>query len=449
LENDALTLPPYALAVLRLLEQEGFEAWLVGGFVRDSLMGRAAADIDIATSAPWQASQALFEQAGLATFETGVAHGTLSVLAGGHTLEVTTFRADGAYSDARHPDEVTFIESIAQDLARRDFTANAIAFHPERGLLDPFGGCDDIARKVLRAVGDPQERFAEDALRILRAVRFASQLGFSIEGETFAAMLAQKGLLGSVAAERVRHELDAFVCGPAVHDALMGCIDIVGQVIGELLPLRGFDQRTPYHIYDVLEHTAYCMENTPATPLVRWAALFHDTGKPEAFSTDKAGVGHFYGHAEASTRIAREAMRRLKFPNALADDVATLVEYHDVIFAATHKSVKRRLRKLGGRTDLLFALAALKRGDALAQAPGSRKRLDLANEIEATLRDIVEAQEAFSLSALAIDGDDLQALGIPPGPQIGRLLDAALSAVIDEEVANDKAALTAFLLPRP
>ena len=453
LDKNALILPPYVLSALTLLEKAGFEAWCVGGFVRDSLMGRAVADVDIASSAPWEKAQAVFEAAGFKTIETGIKHGTLTVVMAPELLEVTTYRSDGTYSDRRHPDSVSFVTSIEEDLARRDFTINAMAYHPDRGFLDPYGGRDDIASKTVRAVGEPQARFAEDALRILRAVRFSSQLGFAVEKATFEAMLAHKALLDYVAKERVFHELNAFVCGQAVDDALMRCIDVIGQVVPEALPMKGFDQKTPYHIFDVLEHTALCMANTTPSPLVRWAAFFHDIGKPAAFFTDEAGIGHFFGHGKIGAEAARKAMSRLRFPSALARDVSLLVEHHDAVFEATPRSVKRMLQKLGGKPDLFYALTDLKRGDAAAQAPQCHYRIGLADEADKALGAILEAQEAFSLRDLAIKGDDVIALGVPPGPSVGTLLKKALAAVIDEKVANEKAALKTYLketlIPHP
>ncbi|MCL1798843.1 MAG: HD domain-containing protein [Eggerthellaceae bacterium] len=443
-----IPLPSPALTLLSLLEGAGFEAWCVGGFVRDALIGRKAGDIDIASSAPWDKAQALFEAQGLKTFETGVKHGTLTVLVGSDALEVTTFRTDGTYTDGRRPDSVTFVESIEEDLARRDFTMNAIAYHPERGLFDPQGGQRDIEARVIRAVGEARTRFAEDALRILRGVRFASQLGFSLEEATRKAMVEQRGLLEIVAAERVSHELGALICGAFVRDTLLAHTDIIGQVLPELLPMKGFDQKTPYHVFDVLEHTACCMENTRPCALVRWAALFHDSGKPAAFFTDDAGVGHFYGHAKISVTIAQTAMRRLRLPRALVSDVLLLVEHHDDILAATPKSVKRMLRKLGGRPEMFFALTELKRGDAAAQAPHCRHRVGLAHELDAVLEAVLEAGEVFSLHDLAIDGKDLKALGIPPGPLYKELLEGALESVLSGQVPNEKPSLIASIQGR-
>jgi len=451
-EKETITLPACALGALSLLEKAGYEAWCVGGFVRDSIMGRPVSDIDIATSALWQEVQTVFESAGLRTHETGISHGTITVMVEGEPIEITTYRNDGEYSDCRRPDEVSFVKTIEEDLARRDFTINAIAYHPERGFCDPYGGRSDIAAQIIRAVGKPQMRFGEDALRILRAVRFSAQLGFSIEEVTFEAMRTQKTLLARIAKERVFHELDAFVCGKAVEAALIESIEVIEEVIPELSPLKGFDQKTPYHIYDVLKHTAVCMQNTPPVPLVRWAALFHDIGKPASFSVDEAGVGHFYGHAKVSTKIAKEIMSRLRFPLALKAEIATLVTYHDYVFASTPKAVKRMLQKLGGRVDLLEALLDLKRGDCAAQAPQFLERVELTKEIGETLASILEAQEAFALHNLAIKGSDVIALGIEAGPHVGVLLQAALDAVIDEKVANEKPAILVYLqeeeLPR-
>lgn len=442
---DPTTIPPAGLRALAVLEDAGYESWLVGGFVRDALLGRPSADLDIATAAPWQQTCAVFETAGFRVHPTGAAHGTVTVLVDEAAIEITTFRADGAYRDGRHPESVAFVNSIEEDLARRDFTINALAFHPERGLLDLYGGKDDLSQGVIRAVGEPAQRFSEDALRILRACRFVSQLGFSIEPRTYQGMLENKGVLGKVSAERTLHELDRLVMGVHPHKAIMRTIDALAPVLPELVAAKGFEQHTPYHIYDVLEHTAYVMENTPSTRLVRWAALFHDLGKPAAFFTDGDGTGHFYGHARISVELASGIMRRLKFSPAFAEQVLTLVRIHDDVIEPTPKAVKRALGRLDGRTDLFAALCDLKRGDALAQAPHCRGRVETANELERVLAGILEAQEAFSLKHLAMSGRDVMETGIPQGPLVGEALKAALDAVVDECVANEREALVAFV----
>lgn len=440
-----ITLPEQALLALDILERSGCEAWCVGGFVRDTLMDRPTSDIDIATAAPWDQTKDLFETAGYFVAETGIKHGTVTVIIDSTPLEITTYRTDGLYLDHRHPETVTFVQSIEEDLARRDFTMNAIAYHPQRGLFDPFDGIEDIQQHIIRAVGEPQKRFSEDALRILRGMRFVSQLGFTLEDKTYKGMCDQAHLLTTIASERVAVELEGFLLGDNIHDALMSYIDVIGIVVPEALPMKDFDQKTPYHIYDVLEHTAYVLQNTPSYPLVRWAAFFHDIGKPATFFTDDNGVGHFYGHAKISVKVARAVMKRLRMPNKLINDVLTLVKVHDDVVAATPKSIKRMIRKMGGNVDLFYALCDLKKGDAAGQAPKCANRIKLADELAQVARDLVASQEVFSLKDLAIKGGDLIAHGTPPGPEVGKLLEQALDAVIDEQVINEKEALLAYL----
>ncbi len=440
-----ISVPSYALHTLEVLENAGHEAWVVGGFVRDTLLGRACADIDVATSALWQEAQCALEAAGCRTHETGVKHGTLTAIVDGMPVEVTTYRTDGTYADSRHPTEVRFVRSLKEDLARRDFTMNAIAYHPARGLADPFGGAADLRAGIVRAVGDPLLRFKEDALRILRACRFASQLGFCIEEATYAALLERKSLLRHISAERITHELDALLLGEHVHDALMGTADVLAAVLPELVAMKGFDQRTPYHIYDVLEHTAWVVQRSPATSLSRWAALFHDVGKPAAFFTRADGVGHFYGHQHISEQLARAAFGRLRFSPAFCDKVLTLVRCHDDVIEPAPKAVKRALARLGGDTDLFAALCALKRADALAQAPCCASRAQTADELMRVLDRILAEGAAFSLRDLRVNGRDVLALGVAEGPAVGDVLAAALDAVIDERTENEPEALRNFM----
>ena len=441
----SLELPPYATEALAALEAAGHESWVVGGFVRDALLGRTSSDVDIATRAFWREARGVFEDCGWHVHETGTAHSTITVVIDGHALEVTTFRSDGPYEDARHPQRVSFVRTIEEDLARRDFTVNALAYHPERGLLDPFGGRFDIETRMIRAVGDPDRRFAEDALRILRACRFVAQLGFSIDEDTYRGMLANKGLLPLISVERVAHELSALLLGPFAGDALMSTVDALSAVLPELVSMKGFEQRTPYHIYDVLEHTARVIDGVPAYPLVRWAALFHDMGKPAAFFAGNDGVGHFYGHARISVELARGIMRRLSMPGSFSERVLELVERHDDDIASTSKAVKRALARLGGDAELFAALCDLKRGDAQAQAPRCIGRVALADELERILDGILSEDEVFSLKQLALGGRDVIALGIEQGPRVGQALNAALEAVIDGHVSNDRDELRAFV----
>lgn len=444
--SPALPVPPQARRVIEVLEAAGFEAWCVGGFVRDSLLGRPVSDIDIACSALWPQTEEACLAAGMRVHRTGEKHGTVTVVCDDAAFEVTTFRVDGAYSDARHPDEVRFVRSLKEDLARRDFTINAMAYHPLRGLADPFGGLEDARRGIIRTVGDPAQRFGEDALRILRACRFSSQLGFSLDGATYQAMLEGKRGLLRVSSERITAELQKLLLGGNVRDALLQTVDVLSAVLPELVAMKGFDQCTPYHCHDVLEHTARAVAGTPPYPLVRWAALFHDMGKPAAFFKEPGGRGHFYGHAKISVPLARGIMDRLTFSTAFRDRVLLLVERHDDVFDATPRAVKRALARMGGDVELFRALCDLKRGDASAQAPAyAEERMRRADDLLRVLDGILAEGEAFTLKHLAVNGRDAMDAGIAQGPSVGTALAAALDAVIDEQIPNDRETLLAFL----
>lgn len=444
--SPALPVPPQARRVIEVLEAAGFEAWCVGGFVRDSLLGRPVSDIDIACSALWPQTEEACLAAGMRVHRTGEKHGTVTVVCDDAAFEVTTFRVDGAYSDARHPDEVRFVRSLKEDLARRDFTINAMAYHPLRGLADPFGGLEDARRGIIRTVGDPAQRFGEDALRILRACRFSSQLGFSLDSATYQAMLEGKRGLLRVSSERITAELQNLLLGGNVCDALLRTVDVLSAVLPELVAMKGFDQCTPYHCHDVLEHTARAVAGTPPYPLVRWAALFHDMGKPAAFFKEPGGRGHFYGHAKISVPLARGIMDRLTFSTAFRDRVLLLVERHDDVFDATPRAVKRALARMGGDVELFRALCDLKRGDASAQAPAyAEERMRRADDLLRVLDGILAEGEAFTLKHLAVNGRDAMDAGIAQGPSVGAALAAALDAVIDEQIPNDRETLLAFL----
>lgn len=432
-------MPEAIREALERLEQAGYEAWLVGGCVRDRLMGREVHDYDLTTAATPAEVEAVF--AGEKVIETGIAHGTVTVLLRAQPVEITTFRAESGYSDHRHPDAVAFTRSLRDDLARRDFTVNAIAMDARGTLCDPFGGRADIDAGILRAVGNPAERFSEDALRILRALRFASVLGFSIEENTAAAFARLRGQLAYVSAERIYAELTRLLCGENVRAVLMEYTDTLGEVLPELLPMRGFDQRNYHHIYDVLEHTARVVEAVPALPHLRWAALFHDAGKPACFTLDENGVGHFYGHAEVSRELADAALRRLKADNATREAADALIHWHDVPIEPAAPAVRRMLRKLGedGFRDLL----ALKRADNLAQNPAYQDRLQTYDALEALAAEAVAENQAFRLKDLAVNGDDLRALGMAPGPAMGALLDRLLEEVVSERLPNEREALLA------
>lgn len=446
--NETITLPRFALNALEALEAFGYEAWIVGGFVRDALLGRPGNDIDIACDAHWAQAKTAFEAAGFVTHETGTKHGTITVVVEGEAIEVTTYRADGSYADGRHPKDVTYISSIEGDLARRDFTINALAYHPRRGLVDVYGGLEDLRRGLIRTVGIADKRFSEDALRILRGCRFMSQLGFRIESDTLSAMKSHKCLLRRVSQERVTHEIEGLLLGDHVHDALMECIDVISFVMPELLAMNNCEQRTPYHIYDVWEHTAWVVQHTPPHRLERWAALLHDCGKPAAGFIGPDGVGHFYGHAFVSVELGKNLLERFLIAPSLRDRILTLVKCHDDVIEAKPRAVKRALARLGGDAELFAALCNIKRADALSQAPECIGRVELADELERVLREVLAEDQVFSLKQLAIKGGDILSLGVEPGPVVGDTLATCLDAVIDEKVPNDREKLIAFASDR-
>ena len=440
-----IVLPDEALTLLSVLDEAGAQAWAVGGCVRDALLGRPCSDVDIACSFLWEKTKSVCEHAGMRVHETGTKHGTVTVICNETAFEVTTFRTDGDYDDARHPRNVTFVNTIEEDLSRRDFTMNALAYRPDSGIIDPFHGIADMRAKTIRAVGDPSTRFSEDALRILRACRFSSELGFSIEPSTFQGMVENKALLFNISAERITHELQRLLLGPCAGTALIECVDVLAAVLPELVAMKGFDQKSPYHIYDVLTHTARVVDGVPPYPLVRWAALFHDMGKPASAFSREDGVRHFHAHPQLSVPIARGVMQRLTFSHAFMDKVLSLVLHHDDVVAASAKSVKKLLRKLDGDTDLFYSLCDLKRGDAKGKAPKYvDAQLELVNDIERIAKELEAEGAAFTVKSLAINGCDLIEAGCEPGPKIGGVLDEALTAVIEEEMPNSREELLEF-----
>ena len=442
---DPETFSVEAKLLLKTLEDANCETWFVGGCVRDSLLKRQISDVDLTTRANWQKVKEVCEDAGFSVRETGTKHGTVTVIVNTTPFEVTTFRTEGAYTDARHPDAVEFCDKIEDDLSRRDFTINAMAYHPKHGLLDPHDGLRDMKRGIIRAVGNPRKRFQEDALRILRACRFSSTLGFEIEHYTYLGMLEHKSYLVGLTAERIVAEMDKLLLGEHVHDALINCVDALAPIIPELLTCKNFNQNTPYHIYDVLEHTAYVVQNTQPVRLNRWVALFHDIGKPPAYFQRDDCIGHFYGHPRISVQIARATMQRLGFSPAFAQKVLTLVRIHDDLIDDNPRAVKRALARLGGDVDMFRTLCDIKRADALSQAPQCHGKVELAQSLRETLDEVIASNEAFSQRQLEINGNDVMALGLPAGPAVGAALNAALTAVIDGTVANNKEELIEFV----
>lgn len=451
----SLELPRPALRVIEALESAGFEAWAVGGWVRDALLARTSHDVDVTTSSSWQESKQVLLAAGMAVHETGTAHGTITAVCDFMPIEVTTYRVEGSYSDHRHPDEVRFVRNVCDDLGRRDFTINAMAYHPTRGLLDPYGGQADLERGLIRAVGVAKERFEEDALRVLRAVRFACRFGFEVEEETYAALVACAPQLAHVAQERIGQEMRGIVESGHVDWALMHQTDVMVQAIPELAAMVGFDQCSPYHAFDVLEHTArVCraveeFEGGVVAPELRWAALLHDIAKPATFSKDDTGRGHFFGHPKLGAEMAESIMRRMALPSELVNATRMLVRMHDHVVVPTTRSIRRTLRKFelacpGRAVALTWQLIDLKRSDAVAKVPRAANYAIELDVIAHALRREVAAVPPLKVQQLAISGADVIAeMQLEPGPAVGLVLDTLLAAVINDEIPNEREVLLA------
>lgn len=441
IEGDpAMQFPKGVLYLLEQLNQNDYAAYIVGGSVRDMQSGVIPSDYDIATSATPDEVKAVFQH--LRVIDTGLKHGTVTVLYNDLPYEITTFRIESSYSDGRHPDNVSFTADITKDLARRDFTINAMAYHPDIGLIDPFGGREDLERKCLRCVGLPYERFSEDPLRIMRLLRFASVLGYSVDEQTEQAAFALCERLSLVSVERLAVELSKMLLGASAKEVLIRYIDILSVFAPELHLMKSFDQCNPHHVYDVLTHTAVMLDHLPPVLPLRLAALLHDAGKPQTFSLDEDGVGHFYGHAEVSAMLAESFLERLKFDNVTRSTVLRLVKWHDLIIEPTDKAIKRVLGRM--TPDFLRMLLLLKRADNLAQAPLYRTRLVTYDEIEMRMEKILAERACFSLKDLAIRGNDLIAAGLEKGKVIGETLSLLLDKVISNELSNDKETLLQF-----
>ena len=428
-------IPNSVLELINTLEEAGFETWVVGGCVRDHLMGNVPHDYDCCTAAEPEAMQALFADRQLVL--AGLKHGTVGVVTEAGVVEITTFRTEGGYLDSRHPDWVKFVRDVKEDLARRDFTVNAMAYSPRRGLCDPFGGQADLKNGLLRAVGDPVLRFREDALRILRGLRFAARFGFQIEEATRTAMHTEIAGLDTLARERVLTELEGFLLAATARDILDGA-ELLCRIIPELAPQLGFDQKNPHHEHDIFTHTAMVVERAPKEPILRMAALLHDLGKPATFSLDEKGVGHFYGHAGLGAKMAEDILRRLKCSNALRDEVTWLIAHHMDRFPCEEKSARRCLSKHGlPRMERLTRLQ-------MADFGGKVDDGDL-DEWLGLLREVDAREGALTLKTLAVKGKDLIGLGIAPGKQVGELLNRLLSMVLAGELPNQREALLEYL----
>lgn len=433
-----VTMPAGAAFVLQRLKENGFQGYVVGGCVRDSLLGRAPKDWDICTDALPEEMQRVFRDQHV--IETGLKHGTLTVMYDHEPYEVTTFRVDGEYTDHRHPDEVRFVKNVVDDLARRDFTVNAMAWNPQSGLVDAFGGQEDLRAGVIRCVGEADRRFGEDALRIMRALRFASVYGFDIEAETAAAVHRLKDTLRDVAAERIRVELAKLLCGKGAGKMLREYADVFFAILPQLAPMHGFDQRTPYHAYDVWEHTVRAVENAPTTETLRLTLLLHDAGKPAAFTVDEQGVGHAHGHHRLSAEIAAEVLAYLRLDNATRDRILMLVEHHDWPLSTERTLLKRRLNRLG--EEALYQLIEVQRADALGKGTEAAADVEArTEELRQALTVLLAERPCVTLRDMAVNGRDLMAEGIAHGRQLGETLNWLLAEVLNERLPNEREAL--------
>ena len=426
-----MQIPQNITYILDRLEQAGYEAYIVGGCVRDSLMGAQPHDFDITTSALPEETERVF--ADLRVIETGLKHGTVTVLYEGEPIEITTYRIDGEYADGRHPDEVRFTRSLAEDVARRDFTMNGIAYSPKRGLFDHFDGAEDIRRGIIRCIGDPDKRFGEDALRIMRALRFSSVLGFGIEQATADSLRRNKALLHRVSAERIFTELSKLLCGRNAGAVLREYAEIFAEIIPELAPCIGYEQHSRYHAYPLYEHIVRAVENCPPDVGIRLAMLFHDIGKPLTQSADESGEWHFYGHAEKSAELAEEIMRRFKTSNALRERVCAIIRYHGFVPEKTERFIRRRLAKHGAELfrDIMLAHIA----DDSAKAEFTKERIPEWREIIRMAEEILQRQPCLSTKELAVGGRDIMQL-IPASPRIGETLKYLLDGVVDGRFEN-------------
>lgn len=434
-----MDMPKNVDIAINLLQSAGFEAYAVGGCVRDSLLGKTPNDWDITTSAKPEDMKSVF--ADFHCIDTGIKHGTVTVVIDGEPLEITTFRLDGEYEDNRHPKSVTFTSDLGADLGRRDFTVNAMAYSKMTGTVDLFGGQNDLKNKIIRCVGDPDRRFNEDALRILRALRFASALDFEIEEKTAQSLLKNRALLGNISEERIAKELLKLVCGKGAKRILTDFAPVLFEILPELQPMYKNSHDNPHHCYDIYEHTLIAVESINPEPTLRFAMLLHDCGKPAVKKFDENGVAHFYGHQRISAEISAQILARLKVSNKFRDEILFFVSNHDrwELYENTEK-MPRYLSKFG--LDGVLNLLKVMRADVLAQSPEYRYRLDQIADAEETAKNLAAQKPCLSLSELQINGRTLMDIGIPQGRKLGAVLAQLLDEVIDGVTKNTQEALT-------
>lgn len=442
-----ITLPDKVKKIIGILTEAGFEAYAVGGCIRDTLLGRTPEDWDITTSAQPGQVKSLFRR----TIDTGIKHGTVTVMLDKEGFEVTTYRIDGEYEDGRHPKEVIFTRSLREDLKRRDFTMNALAYNDQKGLVDLFGGLGDMQKGCIRCVGDALERFTEDALRIMRAIRFSAQLGYEIEESTREAIVQLASRLGQISAERIRAELVKLLVSDHPDYLRMAYeAGVTAVILPELDIAMETPQNHPHHCYSVGEHLLHSMKEIAPVKELRLAMLLHDIGKPAVKTQDEEGIDHFHGHPEVSARMAEDILRRLRFDNDTISVVSRLILYHDYGSGVMpdRRMVRRAMNKMG--EDLLPMIIQVKQADILSQSGHCREeKLKQLERWNVLYQEIMEKRECVSIKSLAVTGRDLIALGMKPGPQLGDTLKSLLAIVLDHPELNEKEYLLSQITIKP
>lgn len=427
-------IPENALQIINKLNNEGFEAFLVGGCVRDMILDRIPSDWDVTTNATPEQIKSLF----IKTIDTGIKHGTVCVVINGEHVEVTTYRIDGIYNDNRRPSSVTFTSQLREDLSRRDFTINALAYHPQTGIIDYFDGLKHIEQRLITTVGIPNARFSEDALRMLRAVRFSAQLGFEIDGETYQAIIDNKQLISSISAERIRDELTKLlVSSNPLRFNILYRTGLLDYFMTEMAVCFETVQNHSYHIYNVGEHSLHAAEGIEADALLRWTILLHDIGKPQSKSTDSEGIDHFYGHQQVGAKIAGKILARLRFDNASIKKITTLIMYHDIDIDTTERGVRKAINKVG--PDIFPDLLKVQRADKMAQNPRYIKQsMDWLNKVEEIYNKIKELKQCLCINDMAITGEDLKSLGMTEGKELGDMLKYLFHKVLEKPELNNR-----------
>lgn len=425
-------LPSYVNTALDILNKNGFEAYIVGGCVRDFLLNRIPADFDITTNATPLQTITAFK--GFQVIETGIKHGTVTILIEKKPVEVTTYRIDGTYSDSRHPDNVEYTSNLIDDLSRRDFTINAMAYNHIDGIIDRFNGIKDLNNCIIKCVGNPQLRFSEDALRILRAIRFSAQINFDIDKYTSFIIHNMKNTLLKVSKERIATELNKLLMGDNAYPVLMKYSDVISTIIPEISQCIGFNQHSKYHKYDVWEHMAISVQNSPKYLNVRLAMLLHDIGKPKTFSLDINGNGHFYDHAHVGAEIVKDILKNLKYDNDTIKNVTTLIYHHDDEFYSEY-DIKKTMSKIGLKA--FMELLKVQTADALSKYDFCRQQLNHIEEVKQMAINIISNGDCISLKQLAINGDDLKFIGLK-GKDIGDTLNFLLDEVMQNKVDNQR-----------